>query len=116
MTSQTAAKAAHRLLGGGLREFDRRGGKIDSVANFLRHSKQVSEPNLVEFALNSREVIRAEIDEFNGRTIKNLRRWFRANDGRMRPTPKGLACAIRHLPALADLISEALLRARENGL
>jgi Transcriptional Coactivator p15 (PC4) len=70
----------------------------------------------LEFALNGREVIRAEISSFNGRQIFNVRRWCRAEDGSIRPTPKGLACAIRHLPALAALLADALARARTSGL
>src|SRR5262249_10833194 len=70
----------------------------------------------LEFALNAREVIRAEISAFNGRQIFNVRRWNRAENGSIWPTKKGFACAIRHLPALAALLADALARARTSGL
>jgi Transcriptional Coactivator p15 (PC4) len=70
----------------------------------------------LEFALNGREVIRAEVSAFNGRQIFNVRRWYRAQGGSIRPTPKGLACAICHLAAEAALLADTLARARSSGL
>jgi hypothetical protein len=70
----------------------------------------------LEFALNGREVIRAEVTAFNGRQIFNVRRWYRAQGGSIRPTPKGLAYAIRHLAAEAALLADTLAQARSSGL
>ena len=69
-----------------------------------------------EFSLNSREVVRVELSEVNNRLIVNLRRWVRPDGEPARPTKKGLACAVKHLPGLAALLNEALRQARTKGL
>jgi hypothetical protein len=69
-----------------------------------------------EFSLNSREIVRVELGKVNGTPIVNLRRWFRPDGEPPRPTKKGLACALKHLPDIAALVNEALRRARGLGL
>lgn len=64
---------------------------------------------------NSREEIRVTIGAFNGRPILNLRTWFLADDGAMRPG-KGLACRLDLLPELAAALAEAERLARTEGL
>ena len=116
MTTQKSAKPATEMVSG-LRKSEQLGGEPRFQANpqFLSiQAVDISGP--LEFALNGREVIRAEISAFNGRQNFNVRRWYRAEDGSIRPTKKGLACAIRRLPALAALLADALARARTSGL
>lgn len=69
-----------------------------------------------DFALNSKDTIRAALDEFNGARIVNFRKWFCDKDGSDKPTRKGIAFAVRHLPAFAALVNDALARARADGL
>lgn len=69
-----------------------------------------------EFPLNGRDLVRAELSTFNGRQVVGLRKWYRPEEGDPRPTSKGLTVAIHHLPKLAALASEALARARADGL
>jgi Transcriptional Coactivator p15 (PC4) len=114
-----AQKSGNPVTGSvnGVRKSEQLGGELRFQANPQCLSIQavdISEP--LEFVLNGREVIRAEISAFNGRQIINVRRWYRAEDGSIRPTKKGLACAIRHLPALAALLADTLERARTSGL
>jgi Transcriptional Coactivator p15 (PC4) len=116
MPAQKSAKPATEMVSG-LRKSEQLGGELRFQANPQRLSIQavdISAP--LEFALNGREVIRAEISAFNGWQIFNVRRWYRAEDGSIWPTKKGLACAIRHLPALAALLADTLERARTSGL
>jgi Transcriptional Coactivator p15 (PC4) len=69
-----------------------------------------------EFPLNGREIVRVELGKVNGTPIVNVRRWFRPDGELPRPSKRGLACALKHLPALAALLNEALHHARVKGL
>lgn len=63
---------------------------------------------------NSREEIRVSLDHYMGCHLVNLRVWFRADDGTMRPTKKGVAlraeCLSEVLQALHHL--DAVMTAR----
>jgi hypothetical protein len=65
---------------------------------------------------NSREEVRVSFSEFNGHELLNLRVWFEADDGSMRPGKAGLAFKINKLPDFADAISLALEKARQQRL
>jgi hypothetical protein len=69
-----------------------------------------------EFPLNQRDFIRVEITRFKGSPILSVRCWFRPDDGPERPTRRGIAFAIRHLPNAAAHLNEALLQARALGV
>jgi hypothetical protein len=69
-----------------------------------------------EHRLNQREAVRIEISDYRGQLIFDLRRCFYPDGEPPRPTKKGLACAVKHLPALAALLNEALHHARVKGL
>jgi hypothetical protein len=83
--------------------------------------KSVASPNpdpipITEWPLNNRgEVVRVSIDNFKGTWLISIRKWFKADDGQMRPG-KGLAMGAKNLPRLADAIDQALSTARERGL
>lgn len=68
------------------------------------------------FVLNGRETIRARLDAFKGQRIINFRKWFEGTDGIDRPTKKGIAFSVRHLPEFAALANAALARAIAEGL
>lgn len=67
------------------------------------------------FPLNDKDTIRAELGDYNGTTVANFRKWF-DDDGTAKPTRKGIAFAVRHLPAFAALVNDTLTRARADGL
>jgi hypothetical protein len=69
-----------------------------------------------EIERNSHEVLRMRIDEFNGRTVVDLRSWFRAADGELKPGRTGLTLSVRHLEKLAEGFGEALRHARRAGM
>ena len=72
-------------------------------------------PRIVaEISKNRREAGRLSLSEFQGRPVVDLRTWFLAPDGEWRPSPKGLALGVRHLPALADAFAKALREAQES--
>ena len=115
MTAQKSENPATRSVNG-VRKSEQLGGELGFQAKLQCLSIQavdISAP--LEFALTGREVIRAEISAFNGRQIFNVRRWYRAQGGSIRPT-KGLAWAIRHQPAGAALFADAPAWARSSGL
>jgi hypothetical protein len=76
------------------------------------------EPIVVgEFWCNRRgEAVRVQLREFEGHALIDVRRHYTAADGKLAPTKKGLAIAIRHLPALAAAVAKAEQKAREIGL
>jgi Transcriptional Coactivator p15 (PC4) len=70
---------------------------------------------VAEIEKNARERFRVTIDSFKGTNVIDLRTFF-VDGENVRPTRSGLATSIRHLPALAKAMNDALDRARELGL
>jgi hypothetical protein len=56
------------------------------------------------------------VGDYEGTNIVNVREHFIGVDGIMRPTTKGIAMSVKHLPELAAGITKALAKARELGL
>ncbi|MFN4160118.1 MAG: transcriptional coactivator p15/PC4 family protein [Gemmobacter sp.] len=46
---------------------------------------------MIALRKNAREEIRVSLDEFAGHELVNLRVWFQAPDGEMRPGKQGIA-------------------------
>ena len=65
-----------------------------------------------EFAKNNRgEVIRVRLSEFKGRELIDIRTWYRAEDGELRPSSKGISFNSELFPELkaaVDKLSEEL--------
>jgi hypothetical protein len=53
---------------------------------------------------NKVEEVRVSIDEFHGHRLVNLRVWYNANNGEMRPGKQGLALRVDLLPELLDAL------------
>jgi hypothetical protein len=62
---------------------------------------------VAEWPINKRETVRLSIEKYNGVWLINLRKWFDADDGEMRPGKHGIALSVKHLPRLAEAISAA---------
>lgn len=64
-----------------------------------------------EFQKNHREVVRATLQEFEGRDVIDLRAFLpRSSDGVLVPTPKGLTvdrCLLPHLEAAVRALRDA---------
>lgn len=71
---------------------------------------------IAEWQLNRREHLRISIEQFNRIWLINIRKWFDADDGALRPGKHGIALGVKHLPQLADAITKALAAARTRGL
>jgi hypothetical protein len=71
---------------------------------------------VAEWQRNSREIIRVALDSYNGAPTIDLRAWWQDNEGNWRPGRSGLTLSLKHLPALADGLTEALQQARALGL
>jgi hypothetical protein len=71
---------------------------------------------IAEWPLNKRESARVSIEKYNGVWLINLRKWFEAENGEMRPGKQGIALGMRHLPQLAAAVNDALSIARQRGL
>lgn len=79
-------------------------------------SSAIALPHAVaEWPRNSRETTRVRLDTYMGRTVVDVRNWYVGSDGELRPG-KGVTMDVRHLPALANGISEALKAACIAGL
>jgi hypothetical protein len=56
---------------------------------------------------NSREEVRVTVDEFHGHRLVNVRVWFIAEDGTLRPGKQGIAVRLDMAADLARAIAEA---------
>ena len=65
---------------------------------------------------NRREEIRISLSTSNGHDLANLRVWFTADDGQMRPGKSGLAFRLDKLPAVIEALGQLEAEARRRGL
>ena len=70
---------------------------------------------IADLAKNAREIVRVSLGEFEGTPTIGLWRFYRDALGNLRPGKGGLILGIRHLPALATALAQALDAAREAG-
>lgn len=68
-----------------------------------------------EWDRNKREVIRVELDHYNGRHIVGIRVWYRDGEA-LKPSRSGLTVSVKHLAPLATALSLALNAAEKAGL
>jgi hypothetical protein len=71
---------------------------------------------IAEWQVNRGDRVRVSIEQFKGVDLINIRKWFEAEDGSLRPGKAGIALNVKHLPQLADAMVKALADARERGL
>lgn len=71
---------------------------------------------LAEIRKNKREVIRFTLDRLNGHDVFNVRVWFKAQDGEMRPGKSGLAFRAALLPEFLEAVSSSFDEVRNQGL
>ena len=64
---------------------------------------------------NSREEIRVSLDLFNGHRLFNMRVFFEAEDGSMRPGKNGLAFKVDKLEEFAAAVTTAVETAKSKG-
>lgn len=55
---------------------------------------------------NSREDLRITVEQYRGHELLNLRVWYEADDGSMRPGKQGLAVRLALLPELRDALDK----------
>lgn len=65
---------------------------------------------------NTKEEIRVDVSQYNGRDLFGARVWYRTDDGKMRPSAKGIAFQVAQLPAFAEAVQAALTVAKKKGL
>ena len=66
-----------------------------------------SEIVLAEICKNSMETIRVILSNYRGQDIINVRIWNTDADENLHPTAKGIACSVRHIPALREALERA---------
>lgn len=71
---------------------------------------------IAEWPLKQHERLRVSIEDYKGAWLINVRKWYEAESGELRPGRHGIALGVKHLPQLAQAITKALLIARERGL
>jgi hypothetical protein len=79
----------------------------------------LTEPvEIAKFWKNRRraESVHVTLSEYQGAALINVRVYSTGADGIDRPTPKGIAMAIRKLPELARALARAETKARALGL
>lgn len=71
---------------------------------------------IAQFEKNARgEVIRVQLRSYKDRNLVDVRVWWGSDNG-LKPSTKGLACGVRHLPKLAQALADAHAKAKELGL
>jgi hypothetical protein len=82
-----------------------------------RQQPTLSEPVTVAewWKARSGESIRVTVKPYKDIHVIDVRAWWTAPDGRLRPG-KGLCCHIRHVTTLAAALAKAVKTAREIGL
>lgn len=76
----------------------------------------MADQHIAAIRKNAREELRVSLSEFNGHQLANLRIWFTADDGTMRPGNKGLAFKLTMLPDVIEALQSAETEARRLGL
>jgi hypothetical protein len=71
---------------------------------------------IAQWPKSVRETLRVTLDEFNGRSVIDIRTWWWTEAGELRPGRAGLTVSTRHLKALATALSDAAQTAEERGL
>jgi Transcriptional Coactivator p15 (PC4) len=77
----------------------------------------LSEPVVVSewWRNRSGQSIRISLSTFQGKNLIDVRTWATV-DGKLKPTTKGFAADVRHLPQLVSALTKACSQARELGL
>lgn len=65
---------------------------------------------------NSREELRVTLDEFRGHHLVNVRIFYDAGEGEMKPGKQGIAVKLELLPELLSALTAAETAARQAGL
>jgi hypothetical protein len=65
---------------------------------------------------NRREEIHVSLDKFKGCDLFNMRVWYEAEDGQLRPGKNGLAFKVDKLPEFIDAANKALSEAKARRL
>jgi hypothetical protein len=63
----------------------------------------------------SGQAVKISLSTFQGRNLIDVRTWHTV-EGKLKPTTKGFAAELRHLPKLVSALAKAESRARELGL
>jgi hypothetical protein len=71
---------------------------------------------IAEWTINRRESVRVSVEQFKGIDLINIRKWFEAEDGSLRPGKAGIALNIKHLPQLTEAMTKALALASKHKL
>lgn len=61
------------------------------------------------------EELRVALSSLSGRSFLDLRIWYPAEDGTMRPSKKGVTCRLDQLPELEAALASASEFARRDG-
>ena len=77
----------------------------------------ISEPMIIaSWKKNAREQLLVRLASFKGQQVVDVRAWYRARDRTLKPGRGGLTVSIRHLPALAIALANAVETAAAAGV
>lgn len=71
---------------------------------------------VAEWTINRRERVRISLEQFKGVDLINIRKWFEADDGSLRPAKAGIALNVKYLPQIVAALAQSLTMAKERGL
>jgi hypothetical protein len=116
MSPENTVKAAPAETRNGSQNDDQLGQAINEANGTAAAPAQGNRTVVASWPRNGRETIQVALDRYQGRAVIDLRTWFAAEDGSLRPTRTGITLAVHHLPQLAVALRAALTAARERGL
>lgn len=61
-----------------------------------------------EWPINRRENVRISVEKYKGVDLVSIRKWFKAEDGLLRPGKAGIALNVKHLARLNEAVAKAL--------
>ncbi len=65
---------------------------------------------------NARETVQVTLDIFKGVAVVDVRSWYPAPGGELRPSRSGVTLGAHHLPMLADALARALAEAKARAM
>jgi hypothetical protein len=71
---------------------------------------------IAQWRRSANDTVMIKIDQFNGTAVIDIRAWWTSPTGELRAGRSGITMSVRHLPSLADALTQAEATARELGL
>lgn len=110
---KNAPRAAPARPGNGSQNADRQA--INEASATAATAAQGNRAVVASWPRNACETVQVALDRYQSCDTIDVRCWFKAADGSLRPTRTGITLTIGHLPQLAAALAAALTVVSERG-